>query len=420
MPNPNLPNQAGYNTYVGARYVPVFSSINNGQWTNTVEYEPLTIVMHNGNSYTSKTYVPIGIDINNTTYWASTGNYNAQIEQYRQEVLNLTPYAKLIKQQLYGKKILIIGSSNEAPEGIYPDVDPWTVELQKALQGIATVTINAVGGRLLYDDMVALDGAIGENNIIIIAHSRNDASNDIEIGNISSPDSSKKDIASAGQYLRNIVAAHQDKTFYYISMPRPSIANINSYKYPYALYLQMDKMIADWAGVYFINGTNLFGNYPSSAFNTIMPDGSHVTYPFTLYTAYRVLFKLLSAASDSISINETRQINDLYTAADNVTVSVANLKISDNILKFDFVFKIAAKPEINTPILKLDPSLIKIIAQAPYFTFPATISDAAGDFNYYKGSVGASGSVYFKEAAPAAGSFHMSFYIINNNLYSLL
>lgn len=89
MPNPNLPNQAGYNTYVGARYVPVFSSVNNGQWTNTVEYEPLTIVMNSGNSYTSKTYVPIGVDINNTTYWALTGNYNAQTGALQQDVNKL-------------------------------------------------------------------------------------------------------------------------------------------------------------------------------------------------------------------------------------------------------------------------------------------------------------------------------------------
>lgn len=69
--------------YIGARYVPIFD----GAWDNTKEYEPLVIVEDQGNSYTSKTYVPVGVDINNTTYWACTGNYNAQVEYYRQEVL---------------------------------------------------------------------------------------------------------------------------------------------------------------------------------------------------------------------------------------------------------------------------------------------------------------------------------------------
>lgn len=70
--------------YIGARYVPLFAEPL--EWSNTKEYEPLTIVLHQGNSYTSRQFVPRGIDISNTEFWANTGNYNAQIEQYRQEV----------------------------------------------------------------------------------------------------------------------------------------------------------------------------------------------------------------------------------------------------------------------------------------------------------------------------------------------
>lgn len=54
-------------------------------WDKTKTYEPLTIVYHQGNSYTSRQSVPAGVDITDTTYWALTGNYNAQIEQYRKE-----------------------------------------------------------------------------------------------------------------------------------------------------------------------------------------------------------------------------------------------------------------------------------------------------------------------------------------------
>lgn len=70
--------------YIGARYVPLFSEPLD--WDITKEYEPLTIVYNAGNSYTSRQAVPTGIDISNTDYWALTGNYNAQIEQYRKEV----------------------------------------------------------------------------------------------------------------------------------------------------------------------------------------------------------------------------------------------------------------------------------------------------------------------------------------------
>jgi hypothetical protein len=74
------------NKYIGARYIPKFE----GEWSNLKTYEPLTIVERFGNSYTSKTFVPIGVDIANTIYWSLSGNYNAQVEQYRQDVVTLT------------------------------------------------------------------------------------------------------------------------------------------------------------------------------------------------------------------------------------------------------------------------------------------------------------------------------------------
>lgn len=70
--------------YIGARYVPLFADPM--QWDSTKTYEPLTIVYNKGNSYTSRQYVPAGIQIDDEAYWALTGNYNAQIEQYRAEV----------------------------------------------------------------------------------------------------------------------------------------------------------------------------------------------------------------------------------------------------------------------------------------------------------------------------------------------
>ncbi len=70
--------------YIGARYVPLISDPI--EWSDQKEYEPLTIVTYQGNSYTSRQFVPKGTPITNEQFWASTGNFNAQIEQYRQEV----------------------------------------------------------------------------------------------------------------------------------------------------------------------------------------------------------------------------------------------------------------------------------------------------------------------------------------------
>lgn len=83
MPGVPCPTSPGYE-YTGMRYVPVFADP--PEWSSANTYEPLEIVIHEGNSYTSKTFVPVGIDISNSAYWALTGNYNAQVEQYRQEV----------------------------------------------------------------------------------------------------------------------------------------------------------------------------------------------------------------------------------------------------------------------------------------------------------------------------------------------
>ena len=74
------------NKYIGHRYVPKIM----GEWNIDLTYEGLSIVtVDHEISYTSKKHVPAGIDINNKEYWEITGNYNAQVEQYRQNVLDL-------------------------------------------------------------------------------------------------------------------------------------------------------------------------------------------------------------------------------------------------------------------------------------------------------------------------------------------
>lgn len=84
--------------YIGARYVPLFADP--AEWDNTKTYEPLTIVLHEGNSYTSRQYVPAGVDITNTDFWALTGNYNAQIEAYRKDTQRALTLAQTNKENL--------------------------------------------------------------------------------------------------------------------------------------------------------------------------------------------------------------------------------------------------------------------------------------------------------------------------------
>ena len=98
--------------FVGARYVPKFASP--VEWAASTSYEALTIVTFNNASYTSKVPVPamVGNPADNPDYWALTGNYNAQVEEYRQTTVDL--------QNKINTRILFIGDSYGV--GTYGDV----------------------------------------------------------------------------------------------------------------------------------------------------------------------------------------------------------------------------------------------------------------------------------------------------------
>lgn len=82
--------------YIGARYVPKFADPI--AWDKANSYEALTIVTYLNNSYTSKKPVPANTEITDTEYWVVTGNYNAQVEEYRQET-------EKVKEDIINEKI---------------------------------------------------------------------------------------------------------------------------------------------------------------------------------------------------------------------------------------------------------------------------------------------------------------------------
>lgn len=87
-PRPPFRPECPPSQYIGSRYVPIFADPI--EWDIHRSYESLTIVTHDGESYTSKCNVGPGVDITNTRYWAKTGAYNAQLEQYKNEVKDLS------------------------------------------------------------------------------------------------------------------------------------------------------------------------------------------------------------------------------------------------------------------------------------------------------------------------------------------
>lgn len=100
------------NVYVGHRYVPKIF----GEWDKKFEYEGLSIVTHQGDSYTSKKRVPVGIDIHNEEFWVVTGNYNAQIEYYRDDVRKLRKSVEKNTKDLNSRMVNVL----YPPEGYTP------------------------------------------------------------------------------------------------------------------------------------------------------------------------------------------------------------------------------------------------------------------------------------------------------------
>lgn len=149
----------GVTQYVGARYVPLFA--NPAQWSSEREYEPLTIVLYQGNSFTSMQYVPVGIDITNEEFWAQTGNYNAQIELYRNEVRE------------YAKKVATLENTQTQQGATIETLKSTTENLGNSVNALNTKvetqgeTINVLDGRVDALD-TAVDGikASDKRNLI--------------------------------------------------------------------------------------------------------------------------------------------------------------------------------------------------------------------------------------------------------------
>lgn len=156
--------------YKGARYVPLFATPL--EWDVSKEYEALTIVLYKGNSYTSRQAVPAGTDINNDEYWAQTGNFNAQIERYRDIV---ETYDGRIKQNASDITSLknTVNSHTTQINVINGDIDEIDDELLAIKANIAGMQIKNVAdygaiGDGTTDDTQALQEAINGGGYIFL------------------------------------------------------------------------------------------------------------------------------------------------------------------------------------------------------------------------------------------------------------
>lgn len=154
--------------YVGARYVPKLM----GEWNKALQYEPLSIVTYLGNSFTSKAPVPANIDISNTDYWVNTGNYNAQVEEYRRETLEAKQLANNTRTDLDAFKEKQTNTNNEINNKIGLTTSALN-ELKKVVFDSDTpsvITVAKSGGRFhtINEAITFAKGYCSRNNRVTI------------------------------------------------------------------------------------------------------------------------------------------------------------------------------------------------------------------------------------------------------------
>lgn len=141
-PCPPPPFKGGTSMYIGARYVPIFADP--VEWDDEREYEPLTIVVHNGDCYTSKCYVPKGAQLppypeGQTKYWVKTSDYNYQFADLKKTVLDLS---RLVEQfQKDNERFTeLINGWNEKVIQWEKDMAAWGERLDTVESNVADIT----------------------------------------------------------------------------------------------------------------------------------------------------------------------------------------------------------------------------------------------------------------------------------------
>lgn len=141
-PCPPPDYKGGTSMYIGARYVPIFADP--VEWDDEREYEPLTIVIKNGDCYTSKCYVPKGAPLpeypeSQTKYWVKTSDYNYQFADLKKTVLDLS---RLVEQfQKDNEKFTeLINGWNETVKEWTAKMEEWQDQMDDFKQAVADLT----------------------------------------------------------------------------------------------------------------------------------------------------------------------------------------------------------------------------------------------------------------------------------------
>ena len=330
--------------YIGARYVPKFFENPNGgcDWIKALSYEPLTVVTYLGNSYTSRKFVPLNTEITNSEFWCPTGNYNAQIEEYRKETSDYSSkvelYSKKVDDWLYftGKNILIIGDSI-SDESVNPP--NWVARAKEHLSGVASITNVSVAGAHYNEipSMISKFETLNEFDLIIVEMGVNDFKRNDKMSVFNT------NVRSALQSIRD----KNGKANVFIITPISCTSTeSNTLGYNLQMYRACLVGVCKDLNYPFMNGTDL-PYLTSGAGYDYLPDGTHPSKEYADFMCRMILNKIAtggdsSFASDNLNIANVSQYltnctGDLFCYIDsalkmhilgNITTSVGLTKVT--------------------------------------------------------------------------------------------
>lgn len=316
------------NIYVGARYVPIFA----GTWDKTKTYEPLMIVEYQGNSYTSKTYVPAGIDITNDTYWSLTGNYNAQVEAYRKETQAVADQLDTIQTDLgdlgnqvnqntntltklntnfnnttlLNKKIYILGDSNSsAGESNWPGLLPNYIPQTNTVTNLSRsgTTISKTGGWADSILKTVIDGNPAPD-IAIVFLGLNDFNQQVPIGNFGTASPGQATIDTfAGSVIsmcNQLYTSWPNTICYFVTVPKSWSPNIADLLIPKVFY---NFALANIPKAWGYNIIDFYSNAPllsSNGGNKWYRDALHLLPSYAPFMAKFFADYLLNGKSDKL------------------------------------------------------------------------------------------------------------------------
>ena len=399
--------------YIGARYVPVFADPI--EWSNQRSYEALTIVTYLGSSYTSKKKVPFGVPPTNTEYWAMTGNYNAQIEQYRQTVEgykddvianNLLVNSLLnMTEQLNGKSIVVYGDSISSEQavpaatyqpswvGVLRTLLPDSTIVNKAVPGCPITRAGGIASLIASETSFPYDIIIVFGGVNDFRHGRPLGGSNVTNRDINTFNGALNDIGFAFNEkatTKKVIFISPLKERYSGSYPDDYNANM-----PLCLYRACIKRACNYFGFSYIEGFEAPILNPISVAkrNALQPDGLHPNNLYAPIFANYIAAKIAFESYDDITTIKNRtscpffneNVTVTYAYADVGSDGVCELMLSGTVNIDGTTQTIGELPEYLFPSLSFGVPILANNAGTPAAAF-ANISSTSGNITI-RGSV---------------------------------